>query len=48
MPSTLGQLGLTEAMVPSLVRGALDDVVLANNPIQPEPDQLTALVRSLL
>lgn len=48
MPSTLGQLGLTEAMVPSLVRGALDDVVLSNNPIQPEPDQLTALVRSLL
>ncbi len=48
MPSTLRKVGLTEEMVPTLVRGALDDVVLTNNPIQPEPAQLTALVRSLL
>lgn len=48
MPSTLGKAGLTEEMVPSLVQGALNDVVLANNPVQPGADQLTALVRSLL
>lgn len=48
MPSTLGKLGLTESMIPSLVRGALDDVVLSNNPVQPGPEELTALVRSLL
>ena len=48
MPSTLGKAGLTEEMVPSLVQGALDDVVLANNPVQPGPVQLTALVQSLL
>jgi alcohol dehydrogenase class IV len=48
MPSTLSELGLTEEMVPSLVQGALDDVVLSNNPVQPRPEELTALVRSLL
>jgi alcohol dehydrogenase len=48
MPSTLAELGLTEAMVDRLVQGALDDVVLANNPIQPSPEELGALVRSLL
>jgi hypothetical protein len=34
--------------VVSLVQGALDDIVLANNPIQPTPAALTALVRSLM
>jgi alcohol dehydrogenase class IV len=48
MPSTLGQVGLTKEMVPTLVQGALDDVVLTNNPVQPGPDQLIALVQSLL
>ena len=48
MPSRLGELGLTDEMVPSLVQGALDDVVLSNNPVQPVPVELTALVRSLL
>lgn len=48
MPTTLGELGLTQAMVPELIGDALDDVVLANNPVQPTRDQLTALVESLL
>ena len=48
MPSTLTEVGLTDGMVDSLVQGALDDVVLANNPIQPTPAALTALVRSLM
>ena len=48
MPTTLTELGLKPAGVPELVRDALDDVVLQNNPIQPTPDQLTALVESLL
>jgi alcohol dehydrogenase len=48
MPSTLTELGLTRDGVPALVRDALDDVVLLNNPVQPAPEQLTALVESLL
>jgi len=48
MPSTLTELGLKPAGVPELVRDALDDVVVQNNPIQPTPEQLTALVESLL
>lgn len=48
MPSTLTELGLQLAGVPDLVRDALDDVVLLNNPIQPTREQLTALVESLL
>jgi alcohol dehydrogenase class IV len=48
MPSTLTELGLTRDSVPALVRDALDDVVLLNNPVQPAPEQLTALVEALL
>lgn len=48
MPGTLAELGLTEAMVDVLVGGALDDVVLANNPIQPDAAALKQLVRALL
>lgn len=48
MPGTLAELGLTEAMVDVLVAGALDDVVLANNPIQPDAAALGRLVRALL
>jgi alcohol dehydrogenase class IV len=48
MPARLGELGLTPALAPPLVRDALDDVVLANNPIQPTEAQLAALVESLL
>lgn len=48
MPARLGEVGLTEGMVDSLVRGALDDVVLTNNPIQPTQAELTSLVASLL
>lgn len=48
MPASLGQLGLTASMVPELVRTALDDVVLANNPVQPAAGQLTAMVEALL
>ena len=48
MPTTLTELGLKPAGVPDLVRDALDDVVLQNNPVQPTRDQLTALVVSLL
>jgi alcohol dehydrogenase class IV len=48
MPATLGAVGFTEAMVDSLLRGALEDVVLRNNPIQPTQAELTLLVESLL
>jgi alcohol dehydrogenase class IV len=48
MASTLTEVGLEGAMVARLVDGALDDVVLANNPVQPERGQLEDLVRSLL
>jgi alcohol dehydrogenase class IV len=48
MPTTLAELGLTRDGVPGLVRDALDDVVLQNSPVQPTPEQLTALVESLL
>jgi alcohol dehydrogenase class IV len=48
MPERLGELGLTRDAIPALVQGALDDVVLANNPVQPSPGELTALVESLL
>lgn len=48
MPTTLAELGLTRDGVPGLVRDALDDVVLQNNPVQPTREQLTALVESLL
>lgn len=48
MPATLAEVGLTESMVDRLVQGALDDIVLTNNPIQPSSEELTALVRSLL
>ena len=48
MPGDLGQLGLHETMVDGLAQGALDDIVLANNPIQPTFERLAALVRSLL
>ncbi len=48
MPSTLTELGLTRDAVSRLVSDALDDVVLLNNPVQPTPEQLTALVESLL
>jgi alcohol dehydrogenase class IV len=48
MPTTLTELGLAPDGVPGLVRDALDDVVLQNNPVQPTPEQLTALVESLL
>jgi alcohol dehydrogenase class IV len=48
MPSTLGAIGLKEEMVSSLVHGALDDVVLQNNPVKPAQEELTALVLSLL
>lgn len=48
MPGTLAELGLTEAMVDVLVAGALDDVVLASNPIQPDAAALGRLVRALL
>ena len=48
MPASLGELGLTASMVPDLVRTALDDVVLANNPVRPAAGELTALVEALL
>jgi lactaldehyde reductase len=48
MPSTLSEVGMEGGMVARLVDGALDDVVLANNPVQPERKQLEDLVRSLL
>lgn len=48
MPSTLSEVGMEGRMVARLVDGALDDVVLANNPVQPERKQLEDLVRSLL
>jgi alcohol dehydrogenase class IV len=48
MPTTLGAVGLTPAMVDSLVFGAMADVVLRNNPIQPTQAQLGLLVESLL
>ena len=48
MPSTLGAIGLKEEMVSSLVHGALDDVVLQNNPVEPAQEELMALVLSLL
>jgi alcohol dehydrogenase class IV len=48
MPATLEAVGLTQAMVGSLVVGALEDVVLRNNPIQPTQAELTLLVESLL
>jgi alcohol dehydrogenase class IV len=48
MPATLGAVGLKEDMVADLVRGALDDIVLQNSPIQPDQAELTALVESLL
>ena len=48
MPGNLGQLGLQESMVDRLAQGALDDIVLANNPIQPTFERLATLVRSLL
>jgi alcohol dehydrogenase class IV len=48
LPSSLGMVGVTEEMVPGLVQGALEDVVLFNHPVQPGPEELTALVRSIL
>jgi alcohol dehydrogenase class IV len=48
MPSRLTEVGMDGGMVARLVEGALDDVVLANNPLQPERQQLEGLVRSLL
>ncbi len=48
IPGTLGELSLKDAMADRLIQGALDDVVLANNPIQPTSEQLAAIVRSLL
>lgn len=48
MPSRLGEVGLMKEMIAGLVLGALEDVVLQNNPIQPTRAQLTALVESLL
>lgn len=48
LPSTLAELGLQRDGVSSVVDGALDDVVLLNNPIQPTREELVALVESLL
>jgi len=48
MPATLTEVGLTEPLVDRLVQGTLDDIVLANNPIQPGAGELGRLVRSLL
>ena len=48
MPTTLTELGLKKDGVPGLVRGALDDVVLANNPVHPTTQELTVVVESLL
>jgi len=48
MPSTLTELGLTRDGVAQLVRDALDDVVLLNNPVQPTAAELTTLVESLM
>jgi alcohol dehydrogenase len=48
MPATLGAIGLSVEMVPTLVAGALEDVVLQGNPIQPTQAELAALVESLL
>jgi alcohol dehydrogenase class IV len=47
MPATLGAVGFTQAMVGSLVSGALEDVVLRNNPIQATQAELALLVESL-
>ncbi len=48
MPSTLTEIGLKPEGVPALVRDALVDVVLANNPVQPTEEQLTSLVLALM
>lgn len=48
MPATLEAVGLTEAMIGSLVLGALEDVVLMNNPVQPTQAELTLLVEAIL
>ena len=48
MPTGLGELGLSQNEVPALVTGALEDVVLANNPMQPTSAELTAIVESLV
>lgn len=42
--NTLGGLGCTEEMIPSLVRTALADAVTRNTPRQPTPDELTQLL----
>lgn len=44
LPSGLGEIGLEPGMLPELVRGTLDDIVLANNPVQPSPARLLALL----
>ncbi len=48
MPSTLTELGLQREGVPGIVRDALDDVVLLNNPKHPTGLALSSLVESLL
>ncbi|OZM79586.1 iron-containing alcohol dehydrogenase family protein [Pseudonocardia sp. MH-G8] len=48
MREPLPDLGVTDEMVPDLVRTALADAVTRNNPRTPTPEELTALLTGLL
>jgi len=48
MRDPLPELGVTDEMVPDLVRTALADAVTRNNPRTPTPRELTALLTGLL
>lgn len=48
MREPLPNLGVTDEMVPDLVRTALADAVTRNNPRTPTPQELTALLTGLL